>query len=119
MTGHLLAVEHAAAAKTFTISGGTWIIAILAAAAGAYLRWLVPIGIFVLYLITHSGGHSSAHLGGSGLAWIAIAAIVGYVGWQIGGRTMMRHIGEREYRNRLVAAKSISSIWKGWWGDSD
>ena len=117
MTGYLLAAGHATTAKTLTISGGIWIVAILAAVAGAWLRWLAPIGIVVAYLITHSAGHA-AHAGGSDLAWVVIAVIGGFVGWQIGGRAMLRHVGEREYRNRIVAAKTISSIWSRWWSDA-
>jgi hypothetical protein len=117
MTGHLLAVDHAAAAKTVAITGGTWIVAILAAALGAWLRWLAPIGIFVIYLITHASGHAT-HTTSSDLAWIVIAAIGIFVGWQIGGRAMLRHVGEREYRNRVIAAKTVSSIWSRWWRDA-
>lgn len=117
MTGHFLAAGLAAAAGTSAIAGGTWIVAILAAVAGAYLRWVAPIGIIVAYLITHSGGHGSAHLAGSGFAWIAIAAVGGYVGWHVGGRTMLRHLGEREYRNRIGAAKTVNSFWSRWFTD--
>lgn len=119
MTGHLLAVEHAAAASTFSFTGGTWLVAIFAAAAGAYLKWAAPIGIFVIYLFTHSSTHGSGHLTGSELAWIVIAAIGGYIGWHIGGRSMLRHVGEREYRNRIIAAKSVASIWSRWFGDAN
>ena len=117
MEGHLLAVEHAAAASSFSFTGGTWIVAIFAAAAGAYLKWVAPIGIFVVYLITHT--HGSGHTTGSELAWIVIAVIGGYVGWHVGGRAMLKHVGEREYRNRITAAKSVNSIWSRWFGDAN
>ena len=119
MTGNLLTVEHATAANTFSITSGIWAVAILAAASGAYLRWLAPIGIFVLYLITHFGGHGSGHLTGTELALIAVTAIGVYAGWHFGGRAMVRHVGEREYRNRIIGAKSISSIWSHWFSDPE
>lgn len=118
MTGYLLTVGHATAVNTFSIADGLWIVTIIAAASGAYLRWLSPIGIFVAYLITHSDGHGSSHLTDFELALIAIAAVGAYVGWHMGGRTMLRHVSEREYRNRIVAAKSISSGWRRWFSDA-
>ena len=117
MTGSLLTVEHAAAANIFSFTSGIWVVAILAAASGAYLRWVAPIGIFALYLITHSGGHGSVHVTGTEVALLVIAVIGVYAGWQVGGRTMLRHIGERNYRTQIAAAKSISSIWGRWFSD--
>ena len=117
MAGSLLAAEHTAAANAFSITGGIWVVAIIAAASGAYLRWVAPIGIFVLYLITHSGGHGTGHVTGTEVALLVIAAIGVYAGWQVGGRAMLRHIGERNYRTQITAAKSISSIWGRWFSD--
>jgi len=94
-----------------------WAVAILAAASGAYLGWLAPIGIIVLYLPTHSGAHGPGQLTGSELAWIVVAVIGIYAGWHVGGRAMLRHIGERLYRDRIIDAKSISSIWSYWFRD--
>lgn len=118
MTGYL-AAGLAAASGTSAITGGTWIVAIFAAAAGAYLKWLAPAGIFVAYLITHSGRYSFLHSVGSGFAWAALVAIGGYVGWHVGGRSILRHLGEREYRNRIAAVKTVSSIWGNWFSDPD
>jgi hypothetical protein len=42
----------------------------------------------------------------------------GFVGLQFGGRTMMRHVGEREYRSRIAASKTVSSLWSYWWRDA-
>jgi hypothetical protein len=117
MTGHLLAVDHAAAAKTIVITGGTWIVAILAAAAGAWVRWLAPIGIFVIYVLMHAGGHA-VHGTSSDLGWLVVAAVGLFAGLQLGGRTMLRHVGEREYRSRIIAAKTISSLWSRWFRDA-
>ena len=72
---------------------------------------------FALYLITHSGGHGSVHVTGTEVALLVIAVIGVYAGWQVGGRTMLRHIGERNYRTQIAAAKSISSIWGRWFSD--
>jgi hypothetical protein len=41
-----------------------------------------------------------------------------FVGLQFGGRTMMRHVGEREYRSRIAASKTVSSLWSYWWRDA-
>jgi len=117
MTGNLLAVGHATAANTFSITNEIWVVAIIAAAIGAYAGWLAPIGIFALFLITHAGGHGSFHLTGIELGFLVVAVICGYVGRQIGGRTMLRHVGEREYRNRMIGAKTVSSIWDRWFSD--
>ena len=120
MTGHLLAVGYATAVSMPATTGMTWFLLILAAAAGARLGWLAPIGIFVLYLLLHAGAaHGAAHVSGSLLLWVVIALVAGFVGWQLGGREILRHIGEREYRNRVSTAKGISSTWKRWFGDSE
>ncbi len=120
MTGNVLAVGHAASVSGTATTGLTWFLLILAAAAGARLGWLAPIGIFVLYLLLHTGAvHGAAHVSGSVLLWAVIALVGGFAGWQLGGRGILRHIGEREYRSRLSTAKGISSIWKRWLGDSE
>ena len=119
MTGHFLAVGDAPSVGA-AATGMTWFLLILAAAAGARLGWLAPIGIFVLYLLLHSGAaHGAVHVSGSVLQWVVIALVGGFAGWQLGGRGILRHIVEREYRNRISSAKGISSIWKRWFGDSE
>jgi hypothetical protein len=50
--------------------------------------------------------------------WIVVLAAGGFIGWQLGGRAILRHIGEREYRNRVESAKGISSIWRQWFRDA-
>lgn len=120
MTGHFLVVAHATSVSKAATTGLTWFLLILAATAGARLGWLAPIGIFVLYLLLHAGAaHGAVHISGTALPWVVIALVGGFVGWQLGGRGILRHIGEREYRNRLSGAKGISSIWKRWLGDSE
>jgi hypothetical protein len=120
MTGDFLAVGHATSVSMAATTGLTWFLLILAAAAGARLGWLAPIGIFVLYLLLHAGAaHGAVHVSGSVLLWVVIALVGGFVGWQLGGRGILRHIGEQEYRNRLSSAKGISSIWKRWLGDGE
>lgn len=120
MTGHFLAVGYATSVSMPATTGMTWFLLILAAAAGARFGWLAPIGIFVLYLLLHAGAaHGALHVGGSVLLWAVIALVAGFVGWQRGGRAILRHVGEREYRNRVSAAKGISPFWKHWFGDSD
>jgi uncharacterized membrane protein YsdA (DUF1294 family) len=118
MTGHFLVVGQATSVSKAATTGLTWFLLILAAAAGARLGWLAPIGIFVLYLLLHAGAaHGAVHVSDSVLQWVVIALVGGFAGWQLGGRSILRHIGEREYRNRLSSAKGISSIWKSWLGD--
>jgi|SRR5690348_4333336 hypothetical protein len=120
MTGNILAVGHAASVSGAATTGLTWFFLILAAAAGARLGWLAPIGIFVLYLLLHTSAvHGAVHVSGSVLQWAVIALIGGFVGWQLGGRGILRNLGEREYRSRLSTAKGISSIWRRWFGDSE
>jgi len=100
------------------MSGGSWLLAIAAAAAGAWLRWIAPIAIFVLYLVLHTtSGHSAIHVGGSAVILIAVLVVGGFAGWHLGGRTILRHIGEREYRGRIVVAKGISGFWRWWFRD--
>jgi len=117
---HILAVGHAATSvSTVTITGVTWFWLIIAAAAGARFSWLAPVGIVVVYLLLHAhAAHTAVHASVL-LLWVVIALVAGIVGWQLGGRAILRHVGEREYRNRLSHAKGISSIWKWWSGDSE
>jgi hypothetical protein len=116
MTGVFLAAGHVAT-QPAAIGGVTWLVAIAAAAAGAWARWVAPIAIALLYLLLHTGsGHSAFHGSGT-VPWIFVLAAGGFVGWQLGGRTVLRHIGEREYRNRIASAKGISSIWGAWFRD--
>lgn len=116
--GHLIAAAHATDPGTLGFSGGTWFLAILASAAGAQFRWAIPVGIGLLYLAVHSGS-AVFHTGHATFPWVVIAVVGGFVGWQAGGRAILRHIGEREYRGRIIAAKGISSIWRRWFPDAD
>jgi hypothetical protein len=94
-----------------------WFLLILAAAAGARFGWLAPVGVFVLYLLMHGGsGHGAVNFSAAMLPWILIALACGFIGWQLGGRAILRHLGEHEYTNRLSAAKGISSVWRRWFG---
>ena len=116
---HILTVGHAVAVSAVSTNGVTWFLLVLAAAAGARLGWLAPIAIFVLYLLLHAGPvHGAVHISALISLWAAIAAVTFFIGWQLGGRGILRHVGEREYRTRLSAAKGISSIWKSWSGDA-
>ena len=115
MAGDILALSHTATVGLPTPTGLMWFLLILAAAAGARYGWLVPIGIFVLYLVMHSGsrhGNFSVAL----LPWILIGLACGFIGWQLGGRAILRHLGEAEFLGRLTNAKRISSVWTRWFG---
>ena len=117
MAGDILALSHVTSAGLLTATGLTWFLLILAAAAGARFGWLAPVAIFVLYLVMHSGStHGHANFSAAMLPWILIALACGFIGWQLGGRAILRHLGEREYLTRLSAAQGISSIWKRWFG---
>lgn len=125
MAGHFLAVGYAiSASKTGTtnLTGTTnitWFLLILAAAAGARFSWLAPIGILVLFLLMHATAAHDVNAIGAALPWLVVALAALLVGWQLGGRTILRHVGEREYRNRLSAAKGINSIWQRWPRDAE
>jgi hypothetical protein len=114
----LIAAGHATSAGTLGFSGGTWFLAIVASALGAQFRWWIPGAIGLLYVAVHSGS-AVFHVGNGTLPWVLILLVGGFVGWQVGGRGMLRHVGEREYRNRIIAAKTISSIWNRWFPDAD
>jgi len=117
MTGIFLATAHAAAAPA-GLSDAAWFFAVVAAAAGALARWIAPVAILLLYLVLHTGtGHAAIHTTGTRLTWIVVLVVGGFIGWQLGGRAILRHIGEREYRNRIASAKGISWIWGSWFGD--
>jgi len=79
-------------------------------------QWPIQLASLI-YLITHASGHA-AHATSSDLAWLVVAAVGVFVGLQFGGRTMMRHVGEREYRSRIAASKTVSSLWSYWWRDA-
>jgi hypothetical protein len=111
-----LAAAHDAAQTGINASGGTWFIIIAAALAGAAVRWIAPIAIFLFYLLTHTAFfHSVGHVGTT-FIWVLVAVAL-FVGLQLGGRTILRHLGEREYRVRLGNVKTISSLWQFWPGD--
>jgi uncharacterized membrane protein YfcA len=116
MIGHLIAAGHTTSAGTLGFSGGTWFLAIVASVLGAQFRWAIPVGFVLLYLAVHSGA-AAFHTGDGTLPWVVIAVIGGFVGWQVGGRAILRHVGEREYRTRMTAARGVSSIWRNWFPD--
>ena len=118
MVGSILAVAHTPSVSLPTATGLTWLFLVLAAVCGARFGWLAPVVIVVLYLVTHSGGssHGGLNFSGAMLPWILIALACGFIGWQLGGRAILRHLGQREYITRLSSAKGVNSIWKRWFG---
>jgi hypothetical protein len=115
MMGHILAAGQVTTVSSAVTSGTTWFLLILAAAAGARFGWLAPIGVFVLYLLMHAGPlHHAPAVSSTTILLVVIAVIGGFVGWQIGGRGILRDLGAREYDNRLTTAKDVRSMWKRW-----
>jgi hypothetical protein len=118
MTGLIHAAGHSSA--QVAVTGGAWLVAIVASALGAWLRWIAPVVILVAYLLLHPGGaHGFINVGGTTWIWIIVLVVGGFIGYQLGGRGILRNVGEREYRTRLTAAKGISSIWRRWFGDAE
>jgi uncharacterized membrane protein YfcA len=99
------------------VTGGTWFFVIAASIAGALFRWIAPIVLFLLYLVLHTSTVSHVSHPSGNLTWYVLLVVGGFIGWQLGGRTVLRHIGEREWRNRIASAKGISSIWGFWFND--
>jgi len=117
MAGDILALSQTTSGSLPTPTSLMWFFLILAAVAGARFGWLAPIGIFVLYLVMHGGStHGAVNFSAAMLPWILIALACGFIGWQLGGRAILRHLGEHEYGNRLSSAKKVSSVWKRWFG---
>src|SRR5215471_8991357 len=117
MAGNILALSHTTSASLPTTTSLTWFLLVLAAAAGARFGWLAPVGIFLLYLLVHGGSrHGAVNFSAAMIPWILIALACGFIGWQLGGRAILRHLGEHEYASRLFNAKGVSSIWKRWFG---
>jgi hypothetical protein len=115
MVGHILSVGQVTTVSSAVTSGTTWFLLIVAAAAGARFGWLAPIGVFVLYLLMHGGTlHRATAVSSTTLPLVLIAVIGGFVGWQLGGRGILRHLGVHDYDTRLKSAKNVSSIWKRW-----
>jgi hypothetical protein len=116
MTGTLAAAQSVT--QSPGLSGTAWFFIIIAAIAGAVIRWLAPIVIFFIYFVMHTS--TSPHISHpETLLWFAVLVVGGFIGWQLGGRMMLRHVGEREFRNRLGFAKGISGIWASWFGDGE
>ena len=119
MAGNILAIAHTTSLSLPTATNLTWLFIILAAAVGARIGWLAPVILIAVYLITHVGGgsaHGGFNFNLAMIPWILIALACGFIGWQLGGRAILRHLGQREYITRLSSAKGVSSVWKRWFG---
>lgn len=109
-----------AAAQSVTQSPGltstAWFFIVIAAVAGAAIRWFAPIVVlFIYFTLHHATGPHVSHP--QDLLWFAVLVAGGFIGWHLGGRAILRSLGEREYRVRLGGIKAVSGIWTSWFGD--
>lgn len=117
MTGTLAAIHSVTPPPGPGLTPTAWFFIIIAAVAGAVIRWFAPIIIFFIYFVLHaSTGPHISHP--EDLTWFAVLVVGGFIGWQLGGRAILRHVGDREFRTRLTAAKGISGVWRSWFGDA-
>lgn len=114
MTG-FLAAGHAAAHSSGLLSGTTWFFIIIAGVAVARFKVVGLVVIGLLYLVFHAGGHPLVH--GSEVPWfLGIAAGV-FIGFQVGGRAMIRDAAEKGARGQISGARSVNGFWRSWFSD--
>ncbi len=106
MTG-ILAAGHAAKAG---VPGGS--ITMFMFLAGLFLGtlWRPLAGIIAAIIIGRIllQVHTAHWTGADVLLIVAAFAVAAFA---IGGPIALRHLGEREYKNRMIGIRSISGIW--------